>query len=77
MSAKKHQLRLLITDNYTRNAAKHISKGDLKNYSTDNIYIYKEITDEEYKEAIRTGKNEPFMMDELGKEAEYNFNFKN
>jgi hypothetical protein len=71
-----HQLRLKITNKYTRTVANHIKRGDLTNYSTDDEYIYKNITDAEYSSAIINGNNEPFMMDEIGLVCEYNFNYK-
>ena len=68
-----HQLRLLIEDKFTRTSAAHIENGDLENYLTDGTYIYKNLTDKQYNEAITNGDNEPWKMEELGLECEYNF----
>ncbi len=73
---QKHRIRYLVNDAYSRIAKKHIEWGDLKRYTADDTYIYKELTHEEYTWAINNGLNEPFIMEELGLEAEYDYNYK-
>ena len=71
-----HRIRTEIVDEFTRTAAKHISNGDLSRYSIEGIFIYKLLTQEEYEKAIAKGENEPFIMEEIGVEATYDFSYK-
>lgn len=71
-----HRLRLEITDDYTKAAAIHINKGDLSNYTTDGTFIYQIISHDEYVRRVNNGDNEPFKMEELGLECEYDYNYK-
>jgi hypothetical protein len=61
-----HRIRALIHDKYTRTCARHIKKGDLSNYTTDDKYIYKDITPEEYTNHIINADSGKFKTDELG-----------
>lgn len=72
----KHRLRYLINSEYSRTAQYHIKRGDIEKYTADDTYIYRELTHEEYIEAIRTGENEPFIMKEIGLQAEYDYTYK-
>ena len=67
------RIRAKIHNDFTRSAEKHIKKGDLKLYSTDGIYIYRKISQREY---VDHEINSEWMMEELGIEAEYDYNFK-
>lgn len=67
----KHRIRHKINCRFSRTAAAHIKRGDLTDYTTDDEYIYKTISNEAYVKAITEGDNEPFQMKELGLIAEY------
>lgn len=73
-----HRLRLEINDEFTSTASNHIVRGDLVNcgYSSDGKYIYQIITDHDYRTRVANGDNEPFVMQELGLECEYDYNYK-
>lgn len=72
----QHRLRVKIHGEFLETAAMHIKNGDLSKYKTDDVYIYNYLTDEEYSERVTNGDNEPFIMEELGVEAEYDYNYK-
>jgi hypothetical protein len=66
----EHRIRHLIKSNFARTAADHIKRGDLKAYSTDGKYIYKNLTNEEHLSLMETDSDTPIIMQELGLKAE-------
>lgn len=72
----KHRLRVKIDGEFLETAAIHIRNKDLSTYETDGTFIYNYLTEEEYRKRVGNGDNEPFIMEELGVEADYDFNYK-
>lgn len=72
----KHRLRVKIDGEFLETAALHIINGDLSNYTIEGPFIYNYITEEDYCKRVTNGDNEPFKMEELGVEADYDYNYK-
>jgi len=70
-----YRIRIKVNNKFTRTAASYIKKGDLLNYevSKDGNYIFKYLSENEYKEGIKSGD---WKMAELNLEAELDLNYK-